>query len=62
MAGYLARVLGDDRVERRARTGTKDRGDVGGVRCTGGGRVVLECKDYGGRLHPADWGIGDRGV
>lgn len=35
----------DDRIERRAKTGNKDRGDIGGVRAIGGGRVVLECKD-----------------
>lgn len=41
---YLA-VHVDDRIERRARNGAKDRGDVGGVRILRGGRMVLECKD-----------------
>lgn len=35
----------DDRIDRRVKTGAKDRGDIGGVRAFGGGRVVLECKD-----------------
>lgn len=34
----------DDRIDRRVKTGTKDRGDIGGVRHMGG-RIVLECKD-----------------
>lgn len=44
VAGYLADALDDDRIERRARNGSKDRGDIGGVRCIAG-RVVVECKD-----------------
>ncbi|MFB9924424.1 hypothetical protein ACFORO_10435 [Amycolatopsis halotolerans] len=54
VARYLADVLADDRVERRARTGAKDRGDIAGVRAPGGGRVVLECKDVA-RLNLAGW-------
>lgn len=42
---YLARVLSDDRIERRAKSGSKDRGDIGGVRTIPGERVVIECKD-----------------
>lgn len=42
---YLAIQLGDDRIERRARNGAKDRGDIGGLRTLAGGRVVAECKD-----------------
>jgi hypothetical protein len=45
VAGYLAAQLEDDRIERRARNGAKDRGDIGGVRTATGGRVVLEVKD-----------------
>ena len=44
IAVYLAAELGDDRIERRAKTGAKDRGDIGGVRVHGQ-RVVIECKD-----------------
>jgi hypothetical protein len=45
MADWLAVVLDDDRIERRARNGSKDRGDIGGVRTIRGGRVVIECKN-----------------
>ena len=55
VAGYLADALDDDRIERRARNGNKDRGDIGGVRTTLGERVVVETKDYGGRLLPSEW-------
>jgi hypothetical protein len=34
----------DDRIDRRAKTGSKDKGDIGGLRHMGG-RVVLECKN-----------------
>lgn len=41
---FLAFRLADDRIERRAKSGAKDRGDVSGVRTIRGGRVVIECK------------------
>lgn len=44
IADYLRDHL-DDRIDRRVKNGAKDRGDIGGVRTAGGGRVVLECKD-----------------
>jgi hypothetical protein len=44
IAAYLAATL-DDRIERRARTGAKDRGDLSGIRAPGGGRLVIECKN-----------------
>lgn len=53
IAGYLAAHV-DDRIERRARSGAKDRGDLSGVRVHGE-RVVVEAKDYGGRLQPGPW-------
>lgn len=34
----------DDRIDRRVKTGSKDRGDIGGLRHKGA-RVVIECKD-----------------
>lgn len=55
VADYLAQQLDDDRIERRARNGAKDRGDISGVRTAFGGRVVLECKDYGGVYHVGEW-------
>ncbi len=53
IVGYLAREL-DDRIERRAKSGAKDRGDVSGVRHMGQ-RIVLELKDYGGRVQVGTW-------
>ena len=53
VSGYLAANV-DDRIERRTRNGAKDRGDVSGLRHMGA-RLVVECKDYGGRLLPAQW-------
>lgn len=53
VARYLAAQV-DDRIERRTKTGSKDRGDIGGVRHMGG-RVVVECKDYGGRYLLGPW-------
>ena len=32
----------DDRIDRRAKTGARDKGDIGGLRHMGG-RVVIEC-------------------
>jgi hypothetical protein len=52
-ADYLAANV-DDRIDRRVKNGAKDRGDIGGLRHMGG-RVVIECKDYGGRLMPGPW-------
>lgn len=54
IADYLARVLDDDRIDRRVRNGANDRGDVAGVRLRGE-RVVIECKDYGGRHKLPEW-------
>lgn len=53
IADYLAEHL-DDRIDRRVKTGAADRGDIGGVRVHGQ-RVVIECKNYGGRLELAAW-------
>lgn len=53
IADYLASEV-DDRIDRRVKTGAKDRGDIAGLRHMGE-RVVVECKDYGGRLEPVAW-------
>lgn len=55
VTGYLRDTLGDDRIERRRQSGAKDRGDIGGVRTALGERLVIEVKDYGGRLMPGPW-------
>lgn len=44
IAAALANALDDDRIERRSRNGSRDRGDIAGVRIHGQ-RVVLEVKD-----------------
>lgn len=53
VADYLAKHV-DDRIDRRVKTGNKDRGDIAGLRHMGG-RVVLELKDYGGRYLLGPW-------
>lgn len=54
IANYLATALEDDRIERRARNGARDRGDISGLRHMGE-RLVIEAKDYGGRLEVGPW-------
>ena len=54
MADYFALALDDDRIDRRVKTGAKDRGDIAGLRMRGK-RVVVECKDYGGRHKLPEW-------
>ena len=44
VADYLASALDCDFIERRARTGAKDRGDISGLRVHGQ-RMVAEVKD-----------------
>jgi hypothetical protein len=51
---YLRERLGDDRIERRAKSGAKDRGDIAGVRTALGERVVIECKDVA-RMDLSGW-------
>lgn len=53
VADYLAAVLDDDRIDRRVKTGARDRGDVGGVRVHGQ-RVVIEAKNTA-RVDLAGW-------
>lgn len=53
VADYLAAHV-DDRIDRRVKTGSKDRGDIGGLRHMGG-RVVVEVKDYGGQIKAGPW-------
>ena len=53
IAAYLAEALDDDRIERRARTGAKDRGDIAGVRHMGA-RIVVEAKDCA-RIQLSAW-------
>jgi hypothetical protein len=43
IADYLWLYV-DDRIDRRVKTGAKDKGDIGGLRAHGQ-RVTIECKD-----------------
>jgi hypothetical protein len=52
IAEYLAEHV-DDRIERRSRNGSNDRGDISGLRHMGG-RIVIECKDVA-RVDLAGW-------
>lgn len=54
IANYLAEHLNDDRIERRRLNGTKDRGDITGLKIHGL-RTVIECKDHGGRYNIGPW-------
>lgn len=53
IADHLAQQI-DDRVDRKVKTGAADRGDIGGLRHMGQ-RIVIECKDYGGRFQAGPW-------
>ena len=46
VAEYLAMKLAEIRIERRAKTGAKDRGDIAGVLTVAGGAVVIEVKNH----------------
>lgn len=54
VAAYFAEHV-DTRIERRALTGAKDRGDISGLQLGPRKRVVVECKDYGGRVEIGPW-------
>ena len=45
VAEFLAFRLADDRIERRAKNGSNDRGDITGVKTITGARVVIEVKN-----------------
>ena len=55
IATYLAQELESDFIERRRLTGANDRGDIAGVRDSHDRRIVIETKNYGGRVHLAEW-------
>lgn len=52
IADSLAETI-DDRIDRRVKTGAKDRGDIAGLRVHGQ-RVTVECKDVA-KLDLAGW-------
>lgn len=58
VADYLNATV-DDRIDRKVKTGAHDKGDIANLRAGIGadkaGRIVVECKDYGGRLDAGKW-------
>lgn len=52
-ADYLAAHVSEF-IDRRVKTGAADKGDIVNVRAHGQ-RVVLECKDYGGKYKVGPW-------
>lgn len=52
VADYLAEHV-DDRIDRRVKTGAKDKGDIAGLRHMGQ-RVVIECKNTS-RINLGTW-------
>lgn len=42
-------------IDRKVKTGAIDRGDVANVRTRHNEKVVVEAKDYGGRLEAGTW-------
>lgn len=53
VADYMAAKLDDDGVDRQVKTGTKDKGDVRGVKIHGQ-RLAVECK-YWAKLALSVW-------
>lgn len=54
IADHLKIALSNEFIDRKVKTGSKDTGDVGGVRAHGQ-RIVLELKDYGGQVKVSEW-------
>lgn len=53
IANYLAKHVANH-IERRTRNGTKDRGDISGLRHMNQ-RVVVEVKNHGGQIKAGEW-------
>lgn len=54
VADGLAQALEDTRIDRKVKTGSKDKGDIANVRISDQ-KVVIECKDRGGQFFAAEW-------
>lgn len=54
VADYLRDNLSEF-IDKQVKMGSKDTGDIANVRTQNGRRVVVECKDYGGRLEVPQW-------
>jgi hypothetical protein len=53
-ADGLADALEDTRIDRKVKSGSKDKGDIANVRHNGQ-KIVIECKDRGGQFYAAEW-------
>lgn len=53
VADFLAETV-DDRIDRRVKTGSADKGDIGGVRLPDGRKVAIEVKDVA-RINLPGW-------
>lgn len=54
IADGLAEAMQDTRIDRKVKTGSKDKGDIANVRL-GEHKIVIECKDRGGQFYAAEW-------
>lgn len=54
VADWLSERLADDRIDRRVKRGSLDRGDISGVRIPGG-RVVIEVKNVSSKIDLPGW-------
>lgn len=58
ISDFLRDNLGNylsEAIDKQPKMGAKDLGDVANVRTQNGRKVVVECKDYGGRLEAPQW-------
>ncbi|HEX9227901.1 MAG TPA: hypothetical protein VF885_14960 [Arthrobacter sp.] len=55
IADGLATALEDTRIDRKVKTGSRDKGDIANVRTPNGDKIVVECKDRGGQFYAAEW-------
>jgi hypothetical protein len=55
IADGLAVALEDTRIDRKVKSGAKDKGDIANVRHPTGAKLVIECKDRGGQFYAAEW-------
>ncbi|MGZ4659641.1 MAG: hypothetical protein ACXVYB_00010 [Arthrobacter sp.] len=55
IADGLSEALQDTRIDRKVKTGAKDKGDIANVFTPQGGPIVIECKDRGGQFYAAEW-------
>jgi hypothetical protein len=54
IADGLAEALQDTRIDRKVKSGSKDKGDIANVRLNDH-KIVIECKDRGGQFYAAEW-------